>query len=210
MQEDFIMAKQKAYVRINSSKRCWYEIVEFEVSDDLYAKINEAVENNIPLADCDFADALYELAEKSLNTDEIVEPDFDKPYPDEFEDEVEYEEALEEYRAECEEIFEDVEVEEISIYDPGDLTRLKKKFVGKKLKNHSDDSVGLQSIFLEYDNEKYETYRVDITFKENAIITDITVDAMGLQYHDFRSDNYAECYPNYEYIKDALQDAVEM
>ena len=33
---------------------------------------------------------------------------------------------------------------------------------------------------------------------------------MGLQYHDFRSDNYAECYPNYEYIKDALQDAVEM
>lgn len=128
------MAKQKAYVRINSSKRCWYEIVEFEVSDDLYAKINEAVENNIPLADCDFADALYELAEKSLNTDEIVEPDFDKPYPDEFEDEVEYEEALEEYRAECEEIFEDVEVEEISIYDPGDLTRLKKKFVGKKSK----------------------------------------------------------------------------
>nr|WP_295228437.1 hypothetical protein [Ruminococcus sp.] len=204
------MAKQKAYVRINSSKRCWYEIVEFEVSDDLYAKINEAVENNIPLADCDFADALYELAEKSLNTDEIVEPDFDKPYPDEFEDEVEYEEALEEYRAECEEIFEDVEVEEISIYDPGDLTRLKKKFVGKKLKNHSDDSVGLQSIFLEYDNEKYETYRVDITFKENGIITDITVDAMGLQYHDFRSDNYAECYPNYEYIEDALQDAVEM
>lgn len=210
MQADFIMAKQKAYVRINSSKRCWYEIVEFEVSDDLYAKINEAVENNIPLADCDFADALYELAEKSLNTDEIVEPDFDKPYPDEFEDEVEYEEALEEYRAECEEIFEDVEVEEISIYDPGDLTRLKKKFVGKKLKNHSDDSVGLQSIFLEYDNEKYETYRVDITFKENGIITDITVDAMGLQYHDFRSDNYAECYPNYEYIEDALQDAVEM
>ena len=204
------MAKQKAYVRINSSKRCWYEIVEFEVSDDLYAKINEAVENNIPLADCDFADALYELAEKSLNTDEIVEPDFDKPYPDEFEDEVEYEEALEEYRAECEEIFEDVEVEEISIYDPGDLTRLKKKFVGKKLKNHSDDSVGLQSICLEYDNEKYETYRVDITFKENGIITDITVDAMGLQYHDFRSDNYAECYPNYEYIEDALQDAVEM
>lgn len=210
MQEDFIMPKQKAYVRINSSERCWYEIVEFEVSDDLYAKINEAVENNIPLADCDFADELYELAEKSLNTDEIVEPDFDKPYPDEFEDEDEYEEALEEYRAECEEIFEDVEVEEISIFDPGDLTRLKKKFVGKKLKSHSDDSVGLQSIFLEYDNEKYETYRVDITFKENGIITDITVDAMGLQYHDFRSDNYAECYPNYEYIKDALQDAVKM
>jgi len=109
------MAKQKAYVRINSSERCWYEIVEFEVSDDLYAKINEAVENNIPLSDCDFADALYELAEKSLNTDEIVEPDFDKPYPDEFEDGDEYEETLEEYRAECEEIFEDVEVEEISI-----------------------------------------------------------------------------------------------
>lgn len=62
MQEDFIMEKQKAYVRINSSERCWYEIVEFEVSDDLYAKINEAVENNIPLADCDFADELYELA----------------------------------------------------------------------------------------------------------------------------------------------------
>lgn len=69
------MAKQKAYVRINSSERCWYEIVEFEVSDDLYAKINEAVENNIPLADCDFADELYELAENSLNLDEIVEPD---------------------------------------------------------------------------------------------------------------------------------------
>ena len=46
------MPKQKAYVRINSSERCWYEI----------AKINEAVENNIPLADCDFADELYELA----------------------------------------------------------------------------------------------------------------------------------------------------
>ncbi len=49
-------------MRINSSERCWYEIVEFEISDDLYAKINEAVENNIPLADCDFADELYELA----------------------------------------------------------------------------------------------------------------------------------------------------
>lgn len=49
-------------MRINSSERCWYEIVEFEVSDDLYAKINEAVENNITLSDCDFADELYELA----------------------------------------------------------------------------------------------------------------------------------------------------
>ena len=28
------MPKQKAYVRINSSERCWYEIVEFEVSDE--------------------------------------------------------------------------------------------------------------------------------------------------------------------------------
>lgn len=203
------MAKQKAYVRINSSERCWYEIVEFEVSDDLYAKINEAVENNIPLADCDFADELYELAENSLNLDEIIEPDFDKPYPDEFEDEDEYEQALEDYQAECEELLEDVEVEEIYIDDPGDLIRLKKKFVGKKLKDHGDDSVGLLSIFVEYDNEKYETYRVDITFKENGIITDICINAMGLQYQDFRSDDYAECYPNYEYIEDALQDVVE-
>lgn len=203
------MAKQKAYVRINSSERCWYEIVEFEVSDNLYAKINEAVKNNIPLADCDFADELYELAENSLNLDEIIEPDFDKPYPDEFEDEDEYEEALEEYRAECEELLEDVEVEEIYIDDPGDLIRLKKKFVGKKLKDHGDDSVGLQSIFVEYDNEKYETYRVDITFKENGIITDISINAMGLQYQDFRSDDYAECYPNYKYIEKALQDVVE-
>lgn len=203
------MAKQKAYVRINSSERCWYEIVEFEVSDNLYAKINEAVENNIPLADCDFADELYELAENSLNLVEIIEPDFDKPYPDEFEDEDEYEQALEDYQAECEELLEDVEVEEIYIDDPGDLIRLKKKFVGKKLKDHGDDSVGLQSIFVEYDNEKYETYRVDITFKENGIITDISINAMGLQYQDFRSDNYAECYPNYKYIEDALQDVVE-
>lgn len=203
------MAKQKAYVRINSSERCWYEIVEFEVSDNLYAKINEAVENNIPLADCDFADELYELAENSLNLDEIIEPDFDKSYPDEFEDEDEYEQALEDYQAECEELLEDVEVEEIYIDDPGDLIRLKKKFVGKKLKDHGDDSVGLQSIFVEYDNEKYETYRVDITFKENGIITDISINAMGLQYQDFRSDNYAECYPNYKYIEDALQDVVE-
>lgn len=203
------MAKQKAYVRINSSERCWYEIVEFEISDDLYAKINEAVENNIPLADCDFADELYELAENSLNTDEIIEPDFDKPYPDEFEDEDEYEQALEDYQAECEELLEDVEVEEIYIDDPGDLIRLKKKFVGKKLKDHGDDSVGLQSIFVEYDNEKYETYRVDITFKENGIITDISIKAMGLQYQDFRSDNYAECYPNYKYIEKALQDVME-
>ena len=45
------MAKQKAYVCINSSERCLYEIVEFEVSDALYAKINEAVEKNITLAD---------------------------------------------------------------------------------------------------------------------------------------------------------------
>lgn len=201
------MAKQKAYVRINSSERCWYEIVEFEVSDDLYAKINEAVENNIPLADCDFADELYELAENSLNLDEIIEPDFDKPYPDEFEDEDEYEQALEDYQAECEELLEDVE--EIYIDDPGDLIRLKKKFVGKKLKDHGDDSVGLQSIFVEYDNEKYETYRVDITFKENGIITDISINAVGLQYQDFRSDDYAECYPNYKYIEDALQDVVE-
>lgn len=203
------MAKQKAYVRINSSERCWYEIVEFEVSDNLYAKINEAVENNIPLADCDFTDELYELAENSLNTDEIIESDFDKPYPDEFEDEDEYEQALEDYQAECEEPLEDVEVEEIYIDDPGDLIRLKKKFVGKKLKDHGDDSVGLQSIFVEYDNEKYETYRVDITFKENGIITDISINAVGLQYQDFRSDNYAECYPNYEYIEKALQDVVE-
>lgn len=201
------MAKQKAYVRINSSERCWYEIVEFEVSDNLYAKINEAVKNNIPLADCDFADELYELAENSLNLDEIIEPDFDKPYPDEFEDEDEYEQALEDYQAECEELLEDVE--EIYIDDPGDLIRLKKKFVGKKLKDHGDDSVGLQSIFVEYDNEKYETYRVDITFKENGIITDISINAVGLQYQDFRSDDYAECYPNYKYIEDALQDVVE-
>lgn len=209
MQEDFIMAKQKAYVRINSSERCWYEIVEFEVSDDLYAKINEAVEKNIPLEDCDFADELYELAENSLNLDEIIEPDFDKPDPDKFKDEDEYEQALEDYQAECEELLEDVEVEEIYIDDPGDLIRLKKKFVGKKLKDHGDDSVGLQSIFLEYDNEKYETYRVDITFKENGIITDISINAMGLQYQDFRSDDYAECYPNYKYIEKALQDVME-
>lgn len=32
---------------------------------------------------------------------------------------------------------------------------------------------------------------------------------MGLQYQDFRSDDYAESYPNYKYIEDALCDAVE-
>ena len=85
----------------------------------------------------------------------------------------------------------------IDIYDPGDLERFKRQFVGRELE---DDKVF--DIDEMYDRIVY--YHVNIT-TEHGIISDLEIEANALESDGVKGGTLGECYPNYQYLAEELE-----
>lgn len=101
----------KAYIQINALDTSNYLIKEFEVTDEQYSALTEAVESATPIVDLDIYDDVYALAEAEADYDEIIEKWPGVTSVDE-----------------C-------TLADVIIDDPGDFVRFKREFIGRPLES---------------------------------------------------------------------------
>lgn len=102
----------KAYIQINAMDTSNYFIEDFEVTDEQYRALTEAVANNIPINELDIYDEVYELAEDAADYEAVV----DKWPGVESEDE-------------C-------TLADVIVDDPGDFERFKQRYIGRPLEEN--------------------------------------------------------------------------
>lgn len=199
------MKNWKAYVQFNGEDESVFSEIDFEISDEMYNKIKDAIANNIPLCNTDFYGELCDLADESVDIQDIVEYLEDEPYEEDYEDDDEYQAAMEEYEEYRDEFYEGYSLEEIIIEDPGDEVRFAKRFVGRCFPDHS--GAGVEDFDFEYAEEKIVRYNVGLEFDETGMITRVPyVNAEGLQSESVRSSSFGTAAPDYEWLADQLEE----
>ena len=206
-----------AYIQINGEETSDYYISNFEVTDLQYDSLTDAVNNNIPVKSLDFYSELIKLAEATIDWEELYldedwkpcEEDFYVPreeleeIPEELEDDESYcKELVFDQRAYEEELalwksFDKYCIAAIDIYDPGDLERFKRQFVGRELEDNK-----VFDIDEMYDRIVY--YHVNIT-TEHGIISDLEIEANALESDGVKGGTLGKCYPNYQYLAEELE-----
>lgn len=135
----------KAYIQINTEDTSNYFIEDFEVSDEQYQALTDAVANSIPIKELDIYDEIYDLAEGTADCGEVVEkwPGVDD------EDEC------------C--------VVDVIVDDPGDLIRFKKSFIGRPLEEdesfeieEDDERVIYYTVNIETEDGKIKDLDIDV------------------------------------------------
>ena len=177
-----------AYIQINGEETSDYYISNFEVTDLQYDSLTDAVNNNIPVKSLDFYSELVKLAEATIDWEELYldedwkpcEEDFYVPreeleeIPEELEDDESYcKELVFDQRAYEEELalwksFDKYCIAAIDIYDPGDLERFKRQFVGRELEdNKVFDIDEMYEYAASLDGDVSGLY-IDMEFKERV------------------------------------------
>ena len=201
------MKTWRAYFQINGYEFSRFPVVDFDVSDELYEKITAAIDQLIPLPDCDFYQELLSLADNALNLDDYAIGSDERPDPSDFDDEEEYNEALDEWMDEYGELNDSMGVESCIIDDPGDLKRLVAQFRGKVF----PEWAGNDTVELEYEDYYGVTYfYLTVHVDEKGTVLDITdVSGSSLESEDVKSSSWGESYPDYDYIAEKLQEDFE-
>lgn len=211
-----------AYIQINGEETSDYYINEFEVSEEQYNDLVKAVENNIPVNTLGFYPELVKNAEATIDweklyLDEDWKPSKDDYYvpredlediPEEYEDDDEYREELifdeESYQEELESWKSSVDdycLADLIIDDPGDLNRFKKKFIGRPLDND-------ETFDIDETDERIVYYHVNVS-TEDGVIIDLDIEAEALESDGVKGGTLGECYPNYEFLSDELDEIIE-
>lgn len=127
----------KAYIQINANDTSNYSIEEFEVSDEQYKALSNAVANNIPITELDVYDEVYELAEAAADYEAVVDK-----WP-----------GIESV--------DDCFLADVVVYDPGDWERFNQHYLGRPLKQDESfvieedyDRIVTYSVDLETENGK--------------------------------------------------------
>lgn len=92
------MKTWKYYIQVNGDGVSIFGNPEFEVSDEMYKKIQKAIAEGKPLESCDFCKELKDLALDSFNLADRVGLTEEEPFEKDFDDEEEFEAAKEEYQ----------------------------------------------------------------------------------------------------------------
>ncbi len=212
----------KVYIQVNGIERADYMIKEMEVSQEEYDAMQDAVANNIPLKELDFYESLVSRAEDLVDFEELylnkdeepLKEDYFVPredvedIPEEFEDNTEYREELvfdeewylDEYsnwKAELEYFG----IAAIDIYDPGDMERFKKKYIGRELEEDTE---------LEFEEfgERVVRYKVHI-MTDNGVINDIEIIAGGVESDGLKWSSSSEAYPGYDFLVEEIDRRLE-
>ena len=171
----------KAYIQINTSETSNYFVNEFDVTDEQYAILTNAVENNIPIKELEIYDELLAKAEETADYDEVVEKWNGVNSADE-----------------C------VLVDTI-IDDPGDFERFKKAFVGRRIEFLDDD----ETFEVEETDERCVYYTVNFVMEDDAV-ADLELEVMAIELFGIRF-NYEsdDAYPDYELLTDELNALID-
>lgn len=199
------------FIRVDGCGKKSFTKTWFPVSDEMFEKINNAVEENIPLEQCDFYDSLKEVFVKQFNLIKYVglyEPER-RTWSRESEED--YMERVREYEKKAKKVMEDYRLGSIIIFDPGEEKRLKERFIGRKLGHMEKFPVGSQSFMFqpEYlDREIKSNYFISVNYDSDDIITNVR-DAHGscIQWKD-PDAKWGECKPDFEFIAECLEECL--
>ncbi len=198
-----IMKTWKAYFVVNGDGYSAYPQVDFEVDDELYAQIENAVKNMVPLCQCEFYKKLVQLAyDAHLDPHEYLPMLDDEPDPDDYDEEDEYQEALEEYKEYLDELMDSVSFEGCTIEDPGDRLRFEQKIIGQNF----PEWAGLELVQEEFNDDMAVTrYTVWLKVDEDGFVTGIMdIRAEGMEREGLQFSSYHDVYPDYDQIYDSL------
>ena len=197
----------KGYIQVNGDGVTFYETVEFPVTDEMYRKIQTAIKTGTPLVRCNFCKELEALAEAQFDLAERTGLREEEPFKDDFDDEEEYEAAMEEFQESLDSLWDNYSLECIDIDDPGDIERFKKNFVGKTYKSLQDGKGGSLDMNFQEDFERIVDYSLTVHYDETGTITDITdIEASGLESEGLKSSSWNDCYPNYDLLVDLVEE----
>ena len=210
------------FVQFNGADASIFKKVEFEITEDQYAAIQEAIRSETPLSELEIYEDLLASAGDAFDLTEYLEMEYDKPEepdPDEYDDEEEYESAVEEYEEALSEYDEGMEeaadayyLEDVSVEDPTLLKQLIKNLSEKRISSenlewcsHSSDDKYRYEIDLEEASSRCVHYSGTLVFNENGQLIDIVdLYAEGLESESVRSSSYDECVPDYDYLEDEI------
>lgn len=203
--------------------------VEFEVSEEQYAVIQEAIRTETELISLDIYEDLLAAAVDAFDADDVLgigeEPE--EPNPDDYENEDEYEDALEEYEdalAEYDNMMEDMAgdagdfyLEDVSVEDPTLLKKLIRSFSGKKIPfenlawcDRAEDGCYKYDIGFEENSSRCVRYGGSLIFNKNGELMDLQgLCAVGVEREGLRNPSFGECMPDFEFLKNAVVDAFE-
>ncbi len=210
------------YIQVNGIETADFRIEEMEVSQKEYDAMRDAVANNIPLRELDFYDELVSRAEDLIDFEELYLDKDEEPLkedyfvpreevediPEEFEDNTEYREELifdeewylDEYNSWKAEL-DYYGIVAIDIYDPGDMKRFKKKYIGRELEKDTE---------LEFEEigERVVRYKVYI-MTDNGVINDIKIIADGVEFDGLKGGSSSTCYPGYNFLVEEIDRRLE-
>ena len=202
------MKTWKAYFVIFGDGYNAYPQVEFEIDDALYNRIQEAVNSLKPLKKCDFYQKLLDLADEApLDPHEYLPMLDDEPERDEYDDDDEFQEAMEEYNEYVEDMMNEVSFEKCIIDDPGDRLRFEKKIIGVQFPAWA----GQEWVQEEYeDDDCVYKYTVYLSVDEDGVVNSVkSIEAEGLESEGLSSSSSSGVYPDYEFIYDMLMEEQE-
>ncbi len=213
------MAKTwSASVQINGDDVTIYSDVEYEVSDELYEKIQEAVNSGKLLSECGFFDELRELASNAFDLVDylgLMEEEPEKPNREDFEDEEYYQEEMEYYQEELEEFQESIDCvwdnysqEEVNVYDPNELKYFKEKFIGRQVPECTGEAGEIKYKYEEI-GFRIVRYEVRIEYDQAGVITDLSVRSDGMESESVRSSSWNNCHPDYGFLERHLNEDLE-
>jgi len=199
------MKKWRAYIHVDGDGVSIYRGYDFDVSDEVYEEIQKAIAAGVPLRDCDFYETLHHDAEDAFDLAEATGFDCEKPDRDDYDDEEDYEADLEEYNENAENLWDEYTLVDTTIDDPGDLERFKSEFIGREFPDYAGE--GVCDFDFEYDDLDIITFHVSVQFDDEGKIVDIvSVTGEGLESEDVRSSSWGDCYPDYDFLTDALEE----
>ncbi len=200
------MKTWKGYIQVNGDGAAIFGTPEIDIPDELYEEIQEAIYEGKPLRECGFYQDLTDRVEQAFNLAEYLGITDEEPDRDLYENEKDYSNAMQEYQQRLESVWDEYFLEYVGVEDPGDLERMKEKFVG----DIYPDFTGQEEHRFHFD---YETdtliaqCSLAVHFDPEGKITDITnVYAEGLSSETEKYSNYEECYPDYNLIADILEE----
>lgn len=185
-QGGLVMSKHEVFVQYNGDGISKFYKIEVEAPDD---------------GSSDLEDLAIAEAEKLL----LEEFDEEEPDRADYDTKEEYEEALNDYKGEVEDWLNEWSYEGADIVDPEDAKELRDSLIGLCSKEYADNGDEHEEEFVFDDEYCTVKTRVTVVLDNDGCIKDVKdVYAEGLEWEGVRSSSWAECYPDYDWLKHEL------
>ena len=197
----------KAYYVYHGPDESIYESAEFIIPDSLFEQIQRALGKNQPLSSCDFYGELLHLADGAFSLEDRLERCAEKPEREDYDGDDEYEEALEYYRSEMEDMLKSWTHLRTDIEDPGDLERFRARLTGKRFAALDTGEPDSAEFELDQTEDRVVRYALTLDHDENGFVTYVTLDSCeGLEWESDAHSSWAEAYPDYAYLEQLLNE----